>query len=142
MLCRSAAAANLVMRNPTRGAGARCASLESFAAARVAANRSELITGPTRAVLDGVRLQRLGERLPQERIGGLDQDRADRSAAVGDDPAVVADELRLVVAVEHLGGDPFVGPVAVRSCFFGADEQRWQDLEPRALITTRSEHVA
>ena len=80
-----------------------------------------------------VAAQRLRERLAEEGVGCLDEDRTDVNAAVADDAAVLADQLPRVESLHHFRGDTFLVSVAALSLCLSPNPQRWQHLQPRPV---------
>src|SRR5438552_8981991 len=97
----------------------------------IGAEGAVLVTRVTRLMPQRIARHRLFERAAQSCVGCFDQDRADIDAAVGDDPAMVADQLALVEPFHHFRRDPLVGGVAALSFDLVADAQRRQHLDSR-----------
>src|SRR5579885_1013203 len=86
-----------------------------------------------------VRAERFVERAAQPGIRRLDQDGANVNAAVGDNPAVVTDQLAMVEAVHHLRGDVLHLVVAALPLGLSPQPQGRQHLDPRPVAADRAQ---
>src|SRR5579872_7246343 len=101
----------------------RMASRSAIAppARRVGTEGAVLVAGVTGVMAQREGAERLLERAAQAGVRGVDQDRADEDAAVGDDATVVAQEEARVEALHHLRGDALVVVVAALALDLGTE---------------------
>src|SRR5579871_3765698 len=89
-----------------------------------------LITGITGVVPQGIRLLRFRQRGAQACVWSLDENGTNPDAAIGDDPAMLADEQAGVKTLHHLWRDIFLGVIAALAFDLGPQTQRGQYLQP------------
>ena len=105
-------------RNPA--ASPRCLGVARFRRS-VRANRTVLVAREARPKRERKVGHRVLQRLPHDRRRGIQQDRADRDSAIGDDSAVTAHKLARIEVGHHLGSDSLEGLVALCPLGFGSD---------------------
>src|SRR5947209_16845393 len=102
----------------------RFSSGVSPSAAWVGTERSMLVARGAGLVTQWIGHQTFRQRLSQACVGGVDQDGAHVDAPVGDDAAVVAEKLALIVPGHHFRRDPLLWGIAVPARGLGADAKR------------------
>src|SRR5437870_5350184 len=96
----------------------------ALSARRIGAERPVLVAGETGVMPQRVGLQRIAERVAEAGVGCLDENGANVNAAVGDNAAVMANELSEIEAVQHLGRDALLVAVAALPLLLRPDAQR------------------
>src|SRR5437588_7975913 len=106
----------------------RSSSGIAASARSVGTKAAVLITRVASMMPQGIRHQGLFQSPSQASVRGLDQDRADKDAAIRNGAAVLANEPRRVETGHHLGRDAFFLPVAAATLRLSAKTQGWKDL--------------
>src|SRR6266852_3810614 len=83
----------------------------------VGAERAVLVAGVTGMVAERIGGHRFRQRRTKAGVGGVDQNRTDVDALVGDDAAVVADQAAPIESVHHVRSDAFFRVIAALPFF-------------------------